>query len=94
MNDLVLKAPEPVAAIPSEKAAGLVPIDSDVKSKLDVKVDQYVGELVSLDANSPDFGNKVNQLANIGQKEIVALTSQSNRFLDRPTKAMLSLIHI
>ncbi|MDF0544571.1 toxic anion resistance protein [Sphingobium sp. H39-3-25] len=88
MNDLVLKAPEPVASIPSEKAAGLVPIDSDVKSKLDVKVDQYVGELVSLDANSPDFGNKVNQLANIGQKEIVALTSQSNRFLDRPTKAM------
>ncbi len=88
MSDLILKAPEPVSAIPAEKAAGLVPIDDGVKSQLDVKVDQYVGELVSLDANSPDFGNKVNQLANIGQKEIVALTSQSNRFLDRPTKAM------
>lgn len=88
MSDLILKAPEPVSAIPAEKAAGLVPIDDGVRSQLDVKVDQYVGELVSLDANSPDFGNKVNQLANIGQKEIVALTSQSNRFLDRPTKAM------
>lgn len=88
MSDLVLEAPAPVAAVPVEKAAGLVPIDSTVKSELETKVDSYIADLVSVDANSPDFGNKINQLNALGQREISALSSQSNRFLDRPTKQM------
>jgi uncharacterized protein YaaN involved in tellurite resistance len=88
MSDLTLTAPEPVVAVPIDKASGLVPVDSGVRSQLQTKVDGFIGELVALDAGSPDFGMKVTQITNIGQKEINALSGQSNRFLDRPTKAM------
>lgn len=88
MSDLTLTAPDPVVAVHIDKASGLVPVDSEVRSQLQAKVDGYVGELVGLDANSPDFSIKVAQITNIGQKEISVLSNQSNRFLDRPTKAM------
>ena len=88
MSDLILEAPAPVAAVPVESASGLVPIDSGVKSQLEGKADAFVAELIALDANSPDFGSKVAQLNNLGQREVVALATQSNRFLDRPTRSM------
>ncbi|ESQ73954.1 toxic anion resistance protein [Asticcacaulis sp. AC402] len=88
MSDLVLEAPAPVAVVPAEKAAGLVPIETAVKTELESKVDSFVNDLVSVDANSPEFGTRVNQLNSLGQREITALSSQSNRFLDRPTRQM------
>jgi len=88
MSDLILEAPAPVTAVPVERAAGLVPIDNGVKSQLEGKADAFVAELIALDANSPDFGSKVAQLNNLGQREVVALATQSNRFLDRPTRSM------
>ncbi|ESQ86570.1 toxic anion resistance protein [Asticcacaulis sp. AC460] len=88
MSDLVLEAPAPVAVVPVEKAAGLVPIETAVKTELESKVDTFVADLISVDANSPDFGTKINQLNSLGQREISALSSQSNRFLDRPTRQM------
>ncbi|ARU15915.1 toxic anion resistance protein [Croceicoccus marinus] len=88
MSDLTLTAPEPVKPVAIEKAAGLVPVSNEVRSELQTKVESYVSQLVSLDPQGPDFSTKVNQITSIGQKEIVALASQSNRFLDRPTKSM------
>jgi uncharacterized protein YaaN involved in tellurite resistance len=87
-TDLVLQAPDPVKVVAPEKAAGLVPLDATQKSKLDEKVDQFVEELVGYDANSPDFGKKVDQITNMGRREIADAAGQSNRFLDRPVKAM------
>jgi uncharacterized protein YaaN involved in tellurite resistance len=43
---------------------------------------------VALDANSPDFGKKVDQLTTMGRKEIAEAAGASNRFLDRPVKAI------
>ena len=85
---LTLDAPDPVPAVAPEKAAGLVSIDSETRTKLDERVDGFVADLVAQDANSPEFGQKVDQLTNMGRKEITAAAGQSNRFLDRPVKAM------
>jgi uncharacterized protein YaaN involved in tellurite resistance len=87
-NELSLEAPSPVPDVKPEKAAGLVPVSEQVKSKLDAKVESFVEDLISADANSPEFGKKVDQLTNMGRKEIVAAAGQSNRFLDRPVRAM------
>ncbi len=87
-DELKLTAPEPVAPIAAEKAAGLVPIEDDKKSKLDEKVDSFIADLVAQDANSPEFGAKVDQITNMGRKEIMEAAGQSNRFLDRPVRAM------
>ena len=87
-TDLNLTPPDPVPVVAPEQAAGLVPVDQEKRSKLEEKVDGFVNELVALDANSPDFGKKVDQITNMGRKEIAAASQMSNRFLDRPVRAM------
>ncbi|HLV06958.1 MAG TPA: toxic anion resistance protein [Croceibacterium sp.] len=87
-TDLELTPPDPVPTVAPEKAAGLVPVDAEKKSKLEEKVEGFVSELVALDAQSPDFGKKVDQITNMGRKEIATAAGMSNRFLDRPVRAM------
>ncbi len=86
--DFELTAPDPVPEVAPDKAAGLVPVSSEVKSKLATKVDSFVADLLAQDPNSPEFGQKVDQLTNMGRKEIMAAAGMSNRFLDRPIRAM------
>ena len=87
-TEFTLTPPDPVPNVAPEQAAGLVPVTSEQKSKLDSKVDAFVNELVSVDANSPQFGEKVDQITRMGQEQIRAAAAMSNRFLDRPVRAM------
>jgi uncharacterized protein YaaN involved in tellurite resistance len=86
--ELELTPPEPVPMVVPDKAAGLVPVDSEKKSALEQKVEGFVAELVALDAQSPEFGKKVDQITGMGRKEIMTAAGMSNRFLDRPVRAM------
>jgi uncharacterized protein YaaN involved in tellurite resistance len=87
-TEFTLTPPDPVPNVAPEQAAGLVPVSSEQKSKLDTKVDAFVNELVAVDANSPQFGEKVDQITRMGQEQIRAAAAMSNRFLDRPVRAM------
>ncbi|MDB4975614.1 MAG: toxic anion resistance family protein [Myxococcaceae bacterium] len=89
-SELVLTPPAPVAVVSTEKAAGLVPLEEGQKTKLAARAEAFVAELVALDANSPEFGKRSEQLMNLGQKEIAEAAGHSNRFLERPVKAMAS----
>ena len=86
--ELELTPPDPVPMVVPEKASGLVAIDSEKKSALDEKVEGFIAELVALDAQSPEFGKKVDQITGMGRKEIATAAGMSNRFLDRPVRAM------
>lgn len=83
-----LEAPVAVSAIAPTKAAGLVPLKDQEKAQLDAKVDSFIDDLIATDAASPEFGKKVDALANLGATEIARAAAQSNRFLDRPTRAI------
>ena len=85
---LELTAPDPVPIVAPEQAIGLVPVTDENRSKLETKVDAFVADLVAQDAASPEFGRRVDQLTNMGRKEIAAASAMSNRFLDRPVRAM------
>ena len=87
-TDFELTPPDPVPTVSPDKAAGLVPVSAEEKSKLDTKVDAFIADLVSVDANSPAFGEKVDQITRMGQEQIRAASAHSNRFLDRPVRAM------
>jgi uncharacterized protein YaaN involved in tellurite resistance len=87
-QSLVLTPPDPVPVLAPEKAAGLVPVDDTVRSQLQTRVAGFVNDLVAQDVNSPEFGKRVDAIAAMGQKEIREAAGQSNRFLDRPVKAM------
>ncbi|KPF60361.1 toxic anion resistance protein [alpha proteobacterium AAP81b] len=85
---IVLEPPAAVPAVAPTKAAGLVPVDDSKKAELDTRVDAFIDALVAEDAASPEFGKKVDQLTNLGAREIAEAAGQSNRFLDRPVRAM------
>lgn len=86
MNDLALHAPDPIAPVPLAQAAGLVPIEDDVRREIEIKVDRYIADLVAIDAYNPDFAAKADQLSRLGQREVTDLADQSGRFLDRQTR--------
>jgi uncharacterized protein YaaN involved in tellurite resistance len=65
-----------------------VPVDTSTKSKLEERVDSFIDDLVAQDVNSPEFGKRIDAITGMGQKEIREAAGQSNRFLDRPVKAM------
>jgi len=85
---LKLDPPDALQPVPAAEAAGLVPLKTEETSELEKRVTQFVDELAALDANSPDFGKKVDQLTAMGRKEIAEAAGASNRFLDRPVKAI------
>ncbi len=85
---LKLDAPEAVQVVAPEAAAGLVPLSDKQKTELETRVEGFIANLVAQDANSPEFGKQVDRLANLGQQQIAEAAGQSNRFLDRPVRAM------
>src|SRR5215218_8289597 len=85
---LKLDPPEALQAVTTAEASGLVPLKNEETSELDQKVAQFVDELAALDSNSPEFGKKVDALTAMGRKEIAEAAGASNRFLDRPVKAI------
>ena len=85
---LNLNPPEALQPVEPTEASGLVPLKQEETSELDRRVAQFVDELSKLDSNSPEFGKKVDQLTAMGRKEIAEAAGASNRFLDRPVKAI------
>ena len=85
---IVLTPPAPVKPLATTAAAGLVPIAPDTASELDRRADAFVAELAATDANSPEFGKKVDALTNLGRREIAETAGLSNRFLDRPIRSI------
>jgi uncharacterized protein YaaN involved in tellurite resistance len=83
-----LDPPEVLQPVAPAEASGLVPLKSEETTELDKRVAQFVDELAGLDSNSPEFGKKVDQLTAMGRKEISEAAGASNRFLDRPVKAI------
>jgi len=83
-----LEAPDALQPLTAAQASGLVPLKQEETSELDSKVAKFVDELAALDANSPEFGKQVDQLTAMGRKEISEAAGASNRFLDRPVKAI------
>ena len=85
---LKLDPPEALQPLAVQDSAGLVPLKAEETSELDSRVAKYVDELAAMDSNSPEFGKKVDQLTSMGRKEISDAAGASNRFLDRPVKAI------
>ena len=85
---ITLTPPDPVPIVTPAQAAGLVPVAPENASKLEAKADAFVADLVAQDAASPEFGKRIDQLTAMGRKEIAAAAGMSNRFLDRPVRAM------
>jgi uncharacterized protein YaaN involved in tellurite resistance len=88
-NDtFTLTPPEPVAAVPREKAGGLVPVDDSVRTDMARKASAYVEGLATLDARSPEFAGKVGEITALGAGEMRSAAAQSNRMLERTVRSL------
>ncbi|MEV0175183.1 toxic anion resistance protein [Streptomyces sp. NPDC050803] len=87
-NEFTLTPPEPVAAVPREKAGGLVPVDDTVRAGIAQKAADYVQGLAVLDARSPEFAGKVGEITALGAGEMRGAAAQSNRMLERTVRSL------
>ncbi|MFJ6083869.1 toxic anion resistance protein [Streptomyces sp. NPDC092369] len=87
-DTFTLTPPEPVAAVPREKAGGLVPVADSVRTDMAQKAAAYVDGLAALDARSPEFAGKVGEITALGAGEMRTATAQSNRMLERTVRSL------
>ncbi|MBL7488571.1 toxic anion resistance protein [Frankia sp. AgB1.9] len=83
-----LTPPAPVAVIPDDQVDSMVPIDESTRAQLRQRAAAFADELASQDPRSPAFQEKINDIARMGEREIIASARVSNRMLDRPAAAM------
>ncbi|MEV4359186.1 toxic anion resistance protein [Nonomuraea sp. NPDC049625] len=88
MSDLVLTPPEPVAPVPAETAATMLPIAGERAAELAAKARDFAGELSGLDHRSPEFSRKVHDISSMGDTEIKSASQVANRMLKRPVAAL------
>ncbi|WP_405627678.1 toxic anion resistance protein [Streptomyces sp. NBC_00016] len=87
-STFTLTPPEAVAAVPREKAGGLVPVDDSVVTDMTAKAAAYVEGLAALDARSPEFAGKVGEITALGAGEMRTAAAQSNRMLERTIRSL------
>jgi uncharacterized protein YaaN involved in tellurite resistance len=90
VDPIQLTPPAPVAVIPDDQVDSMVPVDDATRAQLRQRAAAFADELAAQDPRSPAFQEKVNDIARMGEREIVASARVSNRMLDRPAAAMKS----
>jgi hypothetical protein len=60
-GELVLTPPEPVAAVPPERAGALIPLEEATRASLAERAATYVDKLARLDHRSPEFMKKIGE---------------------------------
>ena len=87
-DELILDPPNPVATVSAEQAGSTIRLDAETSARISTAVNAYVDALTALDAQSPEFDQKVASIGRMGSEEIRRSAEASNRFLDRPTAAL------
>ncbi|MFE6910347.1 toxic anion resistance protein [Streptomyces erythrochromogenes] len=85
---LVLSAPEPVAPVRKEQAAGLVPLQDGVRDEMARRAGEYVGSLAGIDARSPEFAQRIGEITALGSADVRTAAQQSNRMLERAVRSL------
>ena len=88
VSPIELTPPAAVPAIPDDQVDSMVPIDDATRAQLRQRATAFADELAAQDPNSPAFQERINEIARMGEREIVASARVSNRMLDRPAAAM------
>jgi uncharacterized protein YaaN involved in tellurite resistance len=88
---LQLTPPEPVPPVSTKQADGAIRLEPAEVSDLQAKIEAFVNEIVDTPANTEAFQDKVNRVHRLGNADIRAAASISNRLLERPMHALDTL---
>jgi uncharacterized protein YaaN involved in tellurite resistance len=87
-NELTLEPPATVGVVSKDQAAATIKVDDATAARIASAVEGYVESLSNLEAQSPEFEQKVSSITRMGNQEIRRSAEASSRFLDRPTAAL------
>ncbi len=87
---LELSPPAAVPVVADDRVDSMVPLDEGTRAELRTKAAAFADDLAGQDPKSPAFQDKINDIARMGEREIVASARVSNRMLDRPAAALSS----
>ena len=87
-DELVLEPPKPVRPVTADQAAGTIRVDAETAQRISAAVDHFVESIMGLDAQSPEFEQKMRSIRQMGSEDIRRSSEASSRFLDRPTAAL------
>ncbi len=85
---LTLTPPAPVAAVPAQQAATMLPLPEERRAELTAKARDFAAELAAMDPRVPDFTRRVNDIASMGDGEIRSASQVAGRMLNRPVAAL------
>ncbi len=83
-----LTPPKPVAPIKKQQATKMIKLDPQTIEQLDVKIREFVDEVLESEVQSDPFKNKVAAIHNLGTKEIRKAANVSNRILEQPIRGL------
>jgi uncharacterized protein YaaN involved in tellurite resistance len=87
-DELVLEPPAAVPTVTARQAGATIRLDATTAARINAAVDAFVAALTSLDAQTPEFDQKVASILRMGNEEMRRSAEASSRFLDRPTRAL------
>jgi uncharacterized protein YaaN involved in tellurite resistance len=85
---LTLVPPAAPAAVEATQAPSIAPLDKAALPGLDAKAAAFVDSILSLDAKSPEFSAKANDVRSMGDEDVRAAAETSNRLLQTPVKSL------
>ncbi|WP_439377244.1 toxic anion resistance protein [Amycolatopsis lexingtonensis] len=88
--DFALTPPEPVAAIPVERAAGLITLGEDTRADVTARADGFATRLAELDVRSPEFTDLLDELLAVGEADMRAAAGVAGTMLDRSLRSVAS----
>ncbi|OXM64474.1 toxic anion resistance protein [Amycolatopsis vastitatis] len=88
--DFALIPPEPVTAIPAERAAGLITLSDDTRSEVTVRAAKFASRLEALDVRSPEFADLLDELLAVGEADMRAAAGVAGSMLERSLRSAAS----
>ncbi|MFE3173820.1 toxic anion resistance protein [Amycolatopsis sp. NPDC059090] len=88
MDEFTLTPPEPVAAVPVERAAGLITLGEEIRGEISQRADEFAERLEALDVKSPEFTALLDEILAVGEADMRTAATVAGTMLDRSTKAL------
>ncbi|MBW4722067.1 toxic anion resistance protein [Saccharothrix obliqua] len=88
MDDFALHPPEPVAAVPADRAAGLIALSQDTRDAIGRRAERFAARLGELDVRSPGFTDALDELLAVGEADMRAAAGVAGALLDRSVRAL------
>ena len=85
---LDLTPPAAVAEVKPVEAEREVPVPPEAAARIETMVGAFAESIASLDTQSDAYRRRIDEISNLGEREIRSTSEMSNRLLDRPTRAL------